>query len=156
MVARVAETVRPPSPTPGERQLHPVQRSHFLSSESTEVPGGPASPGKLVKNADSQVPLRTLIQWMGREGHLVPTHGQIWGPLLGPTVPLPSEAPLPCGGLLSGGQGSSSDLSGPPDLSPGFRFPLTLRMRLRPLRPSSLHQPLISILLLGRTRSKLS
>lgn len=112
--------------------------------------------GSLLRMQIPRYPSGLLIQWMEREGHLVPTHGQIWGPLLGPTVPLPSEAPLPCGGLLSGGQGSSSDLSGPPDLSPGFQFPLTLRMRLRPLKPSSLHQPLISILLLGSTRSKLS
>lgn len=88
----------------------------------------------------------------------MPLHGPIWGPLLGPTVPLHREATLPLlvGGLLSEGQGGSSDLSGPPDPSPGFRFPLTLRMRLRPLGPGSLHQPLISILLLSRTRSKLS
>lgn len=156
MVARVAETVRPPSPTPGERQLRPAQCSHFLSSETTEVPGGPASPRKLVKNADSQVPLRTLDSVDGEGGPPGAHVRSDLGPLLGPTVPLPSEAPLPCGGLLSGGQGSSSDLSGPPDLSPGFQFPLTLRMRLRPLKPSSLHQPLISILLLGSTRSKLS
>lgn len=68
MVARVAETVRPPSPTPGERQLRLAQCSHFLSSETTEVPGGPASPGKLVKNADSQVPLRTLDSVDGEGG----------------------------------------------------------------------------------------
>lgn len=37
----------------------------------------------------------------------MPLHDQIWGPLLGPTVPLHREATLPLlvGGLLSEGQG---------------------------------------------------
>lgn len=56
---------------------------------------GPALLGSWLRMQIPRQPLRTLIQWMGWEGHLVRMHGQIGGLLLGPTVPLHRETPLP-------------------------------------------------------------
>lgn len=35
--------------------------------------------GSLLRMQIPRYPSGLLIQWMGREGHLVPTYGQIWG-----------------------------------------------------------------------------
>lgn len=125
---------------------------------ATPGPGGPGSPGKLVENADSQAPPQDSDSMDGMGGPPGAHARSDWGASVRTHCPPPQgdTSPFTCGEPLSAGQGGSSDLSGPPDLSPAFWFPLTLRMRLRPLRPRSLHQPVISVSLPSRTRSRLS